>query len=71
MDFFCAFAGSRRNANRDSNRLRVRRDRVRLSINAETARLLRDQPGAAGARDNLVMHLTSCCQNIPPTRVTH
>jgi hypothetical protein len=75
MDFFRAFAGSRRNAIRDLDRLHVRRDGVRLAINAEAARLLRDQPDAAGAREKLVMHLThllaSRGPNIPPARVTH
>ena len=44
MNFFRVFARRRRNSLRNLVRLRVRRERLSLLINAETVRLLRDQP---------------------------
>jgi len=74
MGFFRAIAGSRRNAFRNRDRLRARHEGVRLSINAETARLLRDQPDVAGAREQLMKHLHSLAQvrrdEPPPARAT-
>jgi len=59
MDFFRLFAGYRRNSLRNLIRLRARRERLLLSINAETARLLRDQPNAEATREQLLRHLES------------
>jgi hypothetical protein len=56
MDFFRLFAGSRRASLRDLIRLRARRDGVRLAVNAESARLLHDQPDAAATQVELLRH---------------
>ena len=57
MDFFRLFAGYRRESLRNLIRLRARRERVLLSINAETARLLRDQPNPEASREELLRYL--------------
>jgi hypothetical protein len=75
MDFFRLFAGSRRESLRNLIRLRARRERVLLSINVETALLLRDQPNPDVSRDELLRHLELVpdygVSNLPQPGITH
>ena len=57
MDFFRGFVGTKRTSVRDLVRLQVRRDRVLLLINGETARLLGNGICAQTDHDELVRHL--------------
>jgi hypothetical protein len=53
VDWFRFFAGLRRASLRDLVRLRIRRAGVLLLFNAESARLLNDQPGEQDSKREL------------------